>query len=260
MSAPNGSALITGASEPLPTDAGGPVQHPELNVCKMVYFLLSSESRNRYGELLMNAKSTRDQLIDTGLDLMYRHGFNATGLTEILRKANVPKGSFYHFFGSKEEFAGAALEKYAAQKAEHSAAILGDAAVSPLTRLKRYFVDLVSISGQHGPIPGCLLGRFSLEVAADSPQLRKRISASFGRWQHAIATVIEQAVAQEELPADTNAEALAGFILNNWEGALLRSQADKSDAPLESFVHYVFDELLAKRPKRKADRKATATH
>jgi TetR/AcrR family transcriptional repressor of nem operon len=208
----------------------------------------------------MNAKSTREQLIDTGLDLMHRSGFNATGLTEILRAANVPKGSFYHFFGSKEEFAGAALERYAAEKAKHSAAILGDTTAGPLTRLKRYFVDLVRISGQQGPIPGCLLGRFGLEVAAESPKLRKRISGSFTHWQHTIAAVIEEAVGKKELPSNTNAEALAGFILNCWEGALLRSQADKSDAPLETFVHYVFDEFLTKKPKSKADRKVAATH
>jgi TetR/AcrR family transcriptional regulator, transcriptional repressor for nem operon len=197
----------------------------------------------------MSTKSTRDHLIDVGLDLMHRNGFNATGLTEILEAADVPKGSFYHFFGSKEEFAAAALERYAAQRAEHTAAVLSDATISPRKRLKRYFAGLVKIAGQHGPVPGCLLGRFSLEIAADSPQLRKRISASFARWQHAIAAVLEQAVTQKQLPPDTNAEALAGFLLNSWEGALLRSQADKSDAPLEAFLQYVFDGLLAKEPK-----------
>jgi TetR/AcrR family transcriptional repressor of nem operon len=207
----------------------------------------------------MIARSTRDHLIDVGLDLMHRHGFNATGLTEILQAADVAKGSFYHFFGSKEEFAAAALERYAAQRGEYSAAALGDVTTSPLKRLKRYFLDLVKVAGQQGPIPGCMLGRFSLEIGAASPQLRKRISASFARWQHAIAAVLGQAVTKKELPADTNTEALAGFLLNSWEGALLRSQADKSDAPLEAFVHYAFDELLARQSKSKADSKAAAT-
>jgi TetR/AcrR family transcriptional repressor of nem operon len=208
----------------------------------------------------MSAKSTRDHLIDVGLDLMHRHGFNATGLTEILQEANVPKGSFYHFFGSKEEFAAAVLERYVAQKAEHSAAVLGDATTSPLSRLKLYFLDLVKIAGQRGPIPGCLLGRFSLEIAGESPQLRKRIGTSFAHWQHRIEAVIEQAIARKELPADTNAEALAGFVLNSWEGALLRSQADKSDAPLEAFMRFVFDDLLAKKSKAKAGGKLPAAH
>jgi TetR/AcrR family transcriptional repressor of nem operon len=199
----------------------------------------------------MSTKSTRDHLIDVGLELMHRRGFNATGLTEILQTADVPKGSFYHFFPSKEDFAAAALERYAAQRAEHSAAALSDARTRPLRRLKRYFLDLVKISGQNGTTPGCLLGRFSLEIAAESPQVRKRISASFARWQHAIAAVLEQAVAQKELSPDADAEALAGFVLNCWEGALLRSQADKSDAPLEAFLHFVFDELLARESKAK---------
>ena len=62
-----------------------------------------------------------------------------------------------------------------------------------------------------GPIPGCLLDRFSLENAAESPQMRKRISAPFARWQHAIAAVIERAVTPKELPAHTDPESLAGF-------------------------------------------------
>jgi TetR/AcrR family transcriptional regulator, transcriptional repressor for nem operon len=207
----------------------------------------------------MSEKSTRDHLIDVGLELMHQQGYNATGLTEILQAADVPKGSFYHFFGSKEEFAAAALDRYAARRAEHNAAFLGDATTTPLKRLKRYFLDLVKIAGQHGPIPGCLLGRFSLEIAAESPQLRARISASFARWQRTIAKVIEEAVTQKELPEGTDPELLAGFLLNSWEGALLRSQADKSDAPLEAFLRYAFDQLLTKESKAKAGGKAVAT-
>jgi TetR/AcrR family transcriptional repressor of nem operon len=64
--------------------------------------------------------------------------------------------------------------------------------------------------------------------------------------------VIGQAVDREELAANTDPESLAGFLLNSWEGALLRSQADKSNAPLEIFMRYVFDDLLTKKTKRTA--------
>jgi TetR/AcrR family transcriptional repressor of nem operon len=200
-------------------------------------------------ESLMAAKSTREHLIDVGVGLMHQNGYNATGLTDILKAADVPKGSFYHHFGSKEDFAAAALERYGMRAREH-AAVLNDTTIPPLKRLRRYFSDLMKIYGQKGAIPGCMMGRFSLEIAEESPQLRKRISASFDRWQHTIAPVIQQAVAQKELPADTDPESLAGFLLNSWEGALLRSQAEKSNAPLETFMRYVFDELLTKKSKR----------
>jgi TetR/AcrR family transcriptional repressor of nem operon len=197
----------------------------------------------------MATKSTREHLIDVGVGLMHRNGYNATGLTDILKAADVPKGSFYHHFGSKEDFAAAALERYGMREKEHAAAILNDTTTPPLKRLRRYFSDLMKIYGQKGAIPGCMMGRFSLEIAEESPQLRKRISASFDHWQHTIATVIGQAVAQKELPAGTESELLAGFVLNSWEGALLRSQAEKSNAALESFMHFVFDELLTKESK-----------
>src|SRR5207244_2760471 len=100
---------------------------------------------------------------------------------------------------------------------------------------------LVKIYGQNAAIPGCMMGRFSLEVAAENPQLRKQISTAFTYWQDAIATVVQQAVTERELPPDTDARSLAGFLLNSWEGALLRSQTEKSDAPLETFMHYAFD-------------------
>jgi TetR/AcrR family transcriptional repressor of nem operon len=194
----------------------------------------------------MAAKSTREHLIDVGLGLMHQNGYNATGLTDILRAADVPKGSFYHHFGSKEDFAAAALQEYAVREAKHAATVLNDLKTSPLKRLRRYFTDLKKIYGQKGAIPGCMMGRFSLEIAEESPQLRTRISGSFAHWQQMIATVLQQAVAQKELHAGTDPESLAGFLLNSWEGALLRSQADKSDAPLETFMCFVFDGLLTK--------------
>jgi TetR/AcrR family transcriptional regulator, transcriptional repressor for nem operon len=197
----------------------------------------------------MATKSTRDHLIDTGLKLMHSNGYNATGLSEILKEADVPKGSFYHHFGSKEGFAAAALERYTTREAEHAAAVLSDSKIPPLKCLKRYFMDLVKLYGQKGAIPGCMMGRFSLEIAAANPQLRKQISATFTHWQHTIATVVEQAIAQKELPAGTDPESLAGFLLNSWEGALLRSQAEASDAPLEVFMQIAFDQLLKKHSK-----------
>ena len=202
----------------------------------------------------MKAKSTREHLLDVGVELMHRNGYNATGLSDILKAADVPKGSFYHHFGSKEDFAAAALAQYVAHEGEHAASVLNDVGTPPLKRLKRYFTDLTKTYGQAGEIPGCMMGRFSLEMAVESPQLRKQISLSFAGWQEKIAAVVQEAVKQKELPKDTNPESLAGFLLNSWEGALLRSQAEKSNAPLEIFLRYALD-ALAQNPKSKTHRK-----
>jgi TetR/AcrR family transcriptional regulator, transcriptional repressor for nem operon len=191
--------------------------------------------------------STRDHLIDVGLRLMRMHGYGATGLQEILHAADVPKGSFYHHFGSKEEFTAAVIERYVTLAAEHCQQVLGNTRQEPLKRLRRYFEDLVRMAGQTAAIQGCLLGSLSLEVAGASPLLQGRLSSSFAFWQAGVAKVLQEAVEKGDLPKSIKPEALAGFVLNSWEGALLRSQADKSDAPLKDFQRYIFEELLVKQ-------------
>ena len=192
----------------------------------------------------MNQQPTRDRLIDAGLRLMHRQGYTATGVSEILEEAKVPKGSFYHHFENKEAFAAAALERYVEREGGHAAKILHDPKTPPLKRLKRYFADLVRIYGQSGAISGCMLGRFSLDLASENPQLRKRIAASFEHWQQTIAGSIRQAVEENMLPSSVDADSLAAFLLNSWQGALLRSQAERSDAALHTFLHFAFDVLL----------------
>jgi len=188
--------------------------------------------------------STREHLIEVGLDLMRQHGYGATGLQEILKASDVPKGSFYHHFESKEAFAAVVLNRYISLEKKHCEEVLGNTRQAPLKRLRRYFEDLIQSAGQSAPVQGCLMGSLCLEVARSSSLLQACISTSFTDWQAAIASVLSEAIDRGDLPKSTKAEALAGFVLNSWEGALLRSQADRSDAPLRDFLHFTFSELL----------------
>lgn len=190
--------------------------------------------------------STRDHLIEVGLELMRKRGYGATGLQEILKAADVPKGSFYHHFGSKEEFTAAVLDRYVALEEEHCHVVLGNTRQAPLRRFRRYFEDLIRTAGQSAPIQGCLMGSLSLEIANSSSLLQRSLSSKFTTWQAVITSVLSEAIEKGELPKSTRPEMLASFVLNSWEGALLRSQADRSDEPLKDFLHYIFEELLVK--------------
>jgi TetR/AcrR family transcriptional repressor of nem operon len=192
-------------------------------------------------------RSTRDRLIDVGLEQMRKHGYGATGIQEILEAAEIPRGSFYHHFGSKEDFAAAVLERYLSLEGEHCREVLGNKRQKPLRRLRRYFEDLARTAGPSSPIQGCLMGSMSLEVAGSNPRLQGCLSADFAVWQGAIASVLGEAVEAGDLAPSTDVTALAGFILNGWEGALLRSQADQSEAPLTQFLHFIFKDMLMSR-------------
>jgi TetR/AcrR family transcriptional regulator, transcriptional repressor for nem operon len=196
---------------------------------------------------MSTAPSTRDHLLQVGLERLRSTGYTATGVKEVLDLANVPKGSFYHYFPSKEEFAVEVFRLYASGEMERSARVFGDRKVDPLKRLRRYFEELISVYGQRGEISGCLVGSLSLEVADHSPRLRSELQAVYEGWQKSIADVLREAVQQGELAKSTRPDALAEFLLNSYEGALVRMKAEKSDRPLENFLHFAFDVLLKKQ-------------
>ena len=192
------------------------------------------------------AHKTREQLIEVGLQRIHAAGYGATGVNEILQLADIPKGSFYHHFPSKEAFAEAVLERYGAQEMSRSERLLGDKSVAPLKRLRLYFEELLAVYGRTGPISGCLLGNMALEVADHSDKLQPVLKAIFSAWTEAIVEVIRQAVEKGDLDPSVKPKEMAAFLLNNWEGALIRSKVERSDQPLELFLHFTFKVLLKK--------------
>jgi TetR/AcrR family transcriptional repressor of nem operon len=192
----------------------------------------------------MGTETTREHLIEVGLKQIFRAGYTSTGINDILELADVPKGSFYHYFPSKEAFAKAVLDRYTKGEVERWAGILGDPKLSPLKRLRKYFKELMAVYGHRGPIQGCLLGNLSLEVAEQSPKIRGILREAFDCWQNAIAKTIREAVEKGELTKTVKPDYLAALLVNNWEGAQVRAKAEQSDKPLELFYDLTFNVLL----------------
>jgi TetR/AcrR family transcriptional repressor of nem operon len=171
-------------------------------------------------------------------------GYASTGVKEILDEANVPKGSFYHYFPSKEDFAREVLALYVRGESERARKVLREGRGAPLTRLRHYFQEVIAVFGPTAPLSGCLLGNLSLEMADHSDSIQSLLRLSFGNWQATIAGVLREAIERGDLARSTKPDELAAFLLNSYEGALLRSKADRSNKPLELFMSYVFNVLL----------------
>ena len=192
------------------------------------------------------ALTTREHLIQVGLKQLRATGYTATGVKEVLDLAQVPKGSFYHYFPSKEAFVGELFERYAQGEGERAQRLLGDAAIPPLKRLRAYFEELISVYGQPGEAAGCLIGAMSLEIADHIPKLQAQLQSMYVGWQGGIADVLRQAMKRGDLPKSSKPDALAEFILNSYEGALVRMKAEQNSSPLKNFLYYTFHVLLKK--------------
>jgi TetR/AcrR family transcriptional repressor of nem operon len=117
--------------------------------------------------------------------------------------------------------------------------------LAPLQRLEAYFDDRIKALRAAGFVRGCLLGNFSAEVADHSALMREHLAVHFAAWGSFFADCIAEAQQQGAISDQFPADLLGRFILNSWEGALLRMRAERSAAPLIEFKEVVFGKLLA---------------
>jgi TetR/AcrR family transcriptional repressor of nem operon len=192
----------------------------------------------------MEFRNTRDHLLQVGLRRIHSMGYASTGVKEILDEADIPKGSFYHYFASKEAFAKEVLALYVRGENERAAKILLGGKGAPLRRLRRYFEELIAVYGPAAKVSGCMIGNLSLEMADHSDSIQSLLHESFFNWQTGIAGILQEAIDRGDLAKSNKPQELASFLLNSYEGALLRSKADRSSKPLENFLHFAFNVLL----------------
>ena len=183
---------------------------------------------------------TRDLLLRAGLEVLTEKGFSATGIDEILRRVSVPKGSFYHYFESKEAFGTELIGQYArffAHKIEH---YLSDKSLSPLTRLRAFVAAAQAGMARHDFRRGCLIGNMGQEMGALPESFRKQLQEVFADWQSRFVRCLIAAQEAGELSPQADCEQLAAFFWIGWEGAVLRAKLEQSAEPLEIFARGFF--------------------
>jgi TetR/AcrR family transcriptional repressor of nem operon len=186
----------------------------------------------------------KDDIVQVGLDLVLSQGFNATGVEAILKQAKVPKGSFYNFFSSKEDFALAIIDKFVADRVEIFMPIFSDESLPPLARVKKSFEVLVERFEVDDCSQGCLIGNLGQEMADHFESVRQRLEESLQKWTGGISTLLLQAQQAKAIPADLDAEMLAENLISSFQGALLRAKVKKTPQPLKDFIHLYFDRFL----------------
>jgi TetR/AcrR family transcriptional repressor of nem operon len=194
---------------------------------------------------MVGVTSTADRLLETGTRMLLQHGYRGTGLQDLLAASGVPKGSFYHHFDSKAAFVVAAIERYFAEQGRVLAAAVADpSGATPIERLRGYFTGLADGYEEAGWTTGCLLGTLGQELAASEEPVRERVAACFETWRNALADVLRTAQERGQIAAAGDVEALAGFLVDSWEGAVLQAKVQRSRAPLTRWDASVFDDLL----------------
>ncbi|MCF8179511.1 MAG: TetR/AcrR family transcriptional regulator [Sulfuritalea sp.] len=183
---------------------------------------------------------TREALVRLGTEILTEKGFLSTGIDEVLKRAGVPKGSFYHYFASKEAFGQAVIDNYAAYFARRLDRWLLDEQHAPLQRLMNFVADARKGMARFDFRRGCLIGNMGQELGAGHEGFRIRLDAVLSDWQTRVANCLEAAKVAGQLAPQADCPQLAAFFWIGWEGAVLRAKLVRSDAPLELFATHFF--------------------
>lgn len=179
----------------------------------------------------------RDLILAKGAEVMTRRGYHGAGVQEIVQAAGVPKGSFYHYFASKEDFALQALQQVYQPRLQRYAQALANPALSPRQRILGYYAELVEHFARQEKLEyHCFIGSLSFEMAELSPALGAEVDAILQRSADILQRCLEQAQAAGELAADEDCGNLASFIANAWQGALTRLKVSSNTRVLDDFL------------------------
>lgn len=186
---------------------------------------------------------TRDLLLRVGLETLTEKGFTGTGLEEILSRAGIPKGSFYHYFDSKEAFGLALIDLYGQFFARKLDRHLLDTRHPPLDRITAFIADAKAGMTRFDFRRGCLIGTLGQEMATLPDSFRARLQGTFADWQNRLAACLTAAQAAGEIATTADPDQLAAVFWIGWEGAVLRAKLDGSVTPLETFAQFFLTAL-----------------
>lgn len=182
----------------------------------------------------------REKILETGMELFNRQGYNGTGLKEILDACQVPKGSFYNYFASKEQFAVEVLEYHHLQEDEkwqqHHESLSGDR----ISRMRQVLNQIIAEKEQDQGKQGCLLTNLMGEVGNTSDSFRRIIQHSSDKVLQCIEEDFLLAQQEGAMRTDMAAAVMAKLFWNAWQGAMLRTKVEASTAPLHEVIDSLF--------------------
>jgi|SRR6266702_1551945 len=186
----------------------------------------------------------KSRLIDAGLKVIGAGGYAATGISDISDSASVAKGSFYHYFESKEAFGAAAVDSYFEKHRPYLLSILTDERHEPVERLRRYFQARIEHFREIGFVGGCMLGNLGVEVSDHSDVIRSRLDVQFQQWSDLFTSCIEEGQRRGSISDSLSAISLGRYLVSSWEGAILRTRVEKTDRAFHEFLEFTFGRVL----------------
>jgi TetR/AcrR family transcriptional repressor of nem operon len=189
--------------------------------------------------------TTKERILDAAEEIMLQKSFHSVGLNEILSAVKVPKGSFYHYFQSKEQFGVELLKHYVADASSYKrrALLTTELSENPFERLLAYFDLHIAKLMENGCQCSCLIAKLATEVATFSDDMRAVLAEGAREWTGYLEKVLIEGQEKGVVRKGLDPKATALLIHDLWMGASLRMQVVRNVAPLRSVVVFLREYL-----------------
>ena len=187
--------------------------------------------------------NVKQHILDTGRAIILGKGFSAVGLNEILSTAEVPKGSFYHYFKSKEAFGQALVESYVSDYLAHVDALLKPDGTPAAERLMRYWHSWLADDGQDGAECNCLVVKLSGEVSDMSEAMRMALLSGTDQIIERLADCMAQGRLDGSLRGSFDVHRMALTLYELWLGAALLTKLRRQPCALDAALAATLDLL-----------------
>ena len=189
--------------------------------------------------------TTKERILEAAEELMLTKSFHSVGLNEILTAVKVPKGSFYHYFQSKEQFGVELLRHYVNEASEWKRRMLlsADQEPNPFLRLMA-FLDLSAAHLLEKECQcACLVSKLASEVATFSDPMRAVLADGIREWRGIFEKVIAEGQKKGVIRRKINPAETAALIGDLWMGASQRCQVERNVAPIRAAGKFIRNHL-----------------
>jgi len=194
----------------------------------------------------MGYKYQKEDIIALGSELIRKNGYHNVGINEILKICAIPKGSFYNFFSSKEDFIGQSIQLYGSKNLELICSFLNAAEASPTQRLRNFYEHVLNINDKEGCNAGCLINNLSIELAGINAPIAKVIDEQFQETIVEISRCVQAGQDLGEITQKFSALYIAEYIHAGIGGAFSRMKVQNNRAYLDKWYAMTFEFIAAK--------------
>jgi TetR/AcrR family transcriptional repressor of nem operon len=194
----------------------------------------------------MGYKYQKEDIISLGSELIRKNGYHNVGINEILKTCAIPKGSFYNFFSSKEDFIEQSIQLYGSKNLELIRSFLNAAEASPTQRLRNFYEYVLNVNHKEGCNAGCLINNLSIELAGINAPIAKVIDKQFQETIIVIAHCVQAGQDLGEITQKFSALYIAEYIHAGIGGAFSRMKAQNNRTYLDKWYAMTFEFIAAK--------------